>query len=160
AVFDRWYGAERRETSVRLFDSLIALLLGGHSEVEGVGRDPVPTVVVQTDGAIERSDLLAATVAGAARTGLHVSRDPFDRVRVGGPFAPARPGGVAGAGAGELPVACRSCPVRRFCGGGLLAHRYRAGAGFGNPSVYCPDLYALIRHVRGRVAREVASLRR
>src|SRR5262249_60940865 len=70
AVFDRWYGAERRETSVRLFESLIALLLGGHSEGAGAGRGPVPPLAVRTDRASQRPDRPAATAPGPAGAAL------------------------------------------------------------------------------------------
>jgi uncharacterized protein len=151
-VFDRWYGAPRRETSVRLFDAVLDVLLGGHSTVEGIGLDPVPTVVVETDGAIEQSDFLTATFEGATDTGLHVARDPFDRA-LEVPGIAQRHGGVT-----ALSPTCLGCDVHRVCGGGLYAHRYRDG-GFAHPSVYCPDLYDLVTHIRNRVARDVALLR-
>ena len=42
---------------------------------------------------------------------------------------------------------CQECPVVSSCGGGLYTHRYRAGSGFDNPSVYCADLLKLITHI-------------
>src|SRR5262245_18306714 len=45
-------------------------------------------------------------------------------------------------------VAVRAYRVHRICGNGLYAHRYRAGIGFANPSVYSPDLQRLIGHIR------------
>jgi uncharacterized protein len=48
--------------------------------------------------------------------------------------------------------------VLSVCGGGLYPHRYRAGAGFRHPSVYCADLTKLIAHVRGRVLNDVTRL--
>jgi uncharacterized protein len=110
----------------------------------------VQTVVVETDGSIEHSDLLTAAFEGAAETGLHVSRDGFDLV-------PPLPGHPDDAGVPASSAQCRSCAVYRICGGGLRAHRYRDGS-FDHPSVYCPDLYALITHVGSRVARSIATL--
>jgi uncharacterized protein len=147
AVFDRWYGAASRETSIRLFESVIARLLGGRSRVEGIGPDPVPSVVVDTGGAIERSDLLAASAVSAAVTGLHIATDPFDRLLA----MPAFPPGPA--------PACRRCAVFAVCGGGLAAHRFDVRTGFANRSVYCADLYALIEHIRVRLSADVAALR-
>jgi uncharacterized protein len=43
--------------------------------------------------------------------------------------------------------------VVAVCGGGNYAHRYRADVGFRNPSVYCADLYRLIRHVAERIGQ-------
>ncbi|MEU3454743.1 FxsB family cyclophane-forming radical SAM/SPASM peptide maturase [Micromonospora sp. NPDC006766] len=152
-VFDEWYHTPGQRTRVRLFDEIIQLLLGGVSRLTGVGTSPVAVAVVQTDGAIELDDTLGAAHAGAARTGLHVSRDSFDDA-LDLPVMVAQQAGV-----NALCATCRGCDLRRVCGGGLRTHRYRAGTGFDNPSVYCPDLYALIGHIRHTVRRDVAALR-
>ena len=55
------------------------------------------------------------------------------------------------------PRQCRACPVMDICGGGLYPHRYREGAGFRNPSVYCADLLRLITHVQERVIGDLAG---
>jgi uncharacterized protein len=157
AVFDRWYGAPARETGVRIFEEIINVLLGGHSRLEGIGLSPAAMVVIETDGSIERSDTLASAFEGAAATGLHVSRDPLDAA-----LRPAdardRQDNTRG-----LSGPCRACEIRAVCGGGLRAHRFRAGGsgtGFDNPSVYCADLYRLITYIRARLAADVAGVRR
>src|SRR5689334_6884382 len=152
AVFDRWYGATPRETAVRLFDEMINVLLGGRSAVEGIGLSPSRMAVVETNGAIEQCDLLASAYEGAAMTGLHVARDSFDDALRLPAFVAAQ------LGAAGLPAACGSCELRAVCGGGLRAHRYRAGTGFDNRSVYCADLYRLICHVRGRLVDDLSAL--
>ncbi|WP_245887061.1 FxsB family cyclophane-forming radical SAM/SPASM peptide maturase [Umezawaea tangerina] len=153
AIFDRWYGAPVRETGVRVFDEMINVALGGRSGVEGVGLSPARMIVVETDGSIEDSDMLASTFEGAAATGLHVHRDPFDAaLRL--PAVAERQLGAAG-----LPSECRGCPVRRVCGGGLPVHRYDRD-GFDHPSVYCKDLFALVGHVRTRLVTDLTRLRR
>ncbi|WP_462188959.1 radical SAM protein, partial [Frankia sp. CcWB2] len=79
-LFDRWYSAPEHETNLRLFQEIITLLLGGHSQVETVGLSPSTVVVLETDGSIEQVDALKSAYHGAASTGLHVIRDDFDRV--------------------------------------------------------------------------------
>ncbi|MEV6814830.1 radical SAM protein, partial [Micromonospora sp. NPDC051296] len=153
-VFDQWYHAPGPPVRIRLFDEIIQVLLGGASRMAGVGTSPVAVAVVQTDGAIEMDDTLAAAYAGAARTGLHVLRDSFDDAL----DLPAVRSQQAGLDA--LCATCRTCDLRRVCGGGLRTHRYRAGNGFDNPSVYCPDLYALIDHIGRAVRRDLAVLPR
>jgi uncharacterized protein len=153
AVFDRWYGAPRQETEVRLFSEIIQLLLGGASASEAVGLSPVGMVVVETDGSIEQSDMLKSAYDGVPATGLHVSRDSFDDVLSLPSIAARQIGELA------LSAECRSCPVHRVCGGGLYAHRYRAGRGFANPSVYRPDLFRLITHIRRTVAADLDARR-
>jgi uncharacterized protein len=151
-VFERWYAAPGQETSIRLFSELIQLVLGQSGAVEGLGLLPSTLVVVDTDGAIKELDSLSSSYAGAADTGLHIASNSFDDA-LGHPTTVARQIGAA-----ALSAQCQACPVMEVCGGGLYPHRYRHGAGFRNPSVYCADLLRLIDHVRNRVARDVQRL--
>ncbi|WUV74804.1 FxsB family radical SAM/SPASM domain protein [Streptomyces sp. NBC_01477] len=152
-IFDYWYDAPVRESGVRIFEQLITLLLGGHADTEGLGLAPIGYVVVETSGAIAQDDALRTAYSGAIDTGLHVARDAFDAaLRLPGVLA--RRSGTA-----ALTATCRRCPLLDVCGGGHRAHRYRNdGSGFANPSVYCADLQVLIRHVRGRLAHDIARL--
>jgi uncharacterized protein len=149
AVFDRWYRGQ--ETSVRLFREIIQLVLGGMGAVEGLGLRPATSVVVDTDGAIKQLDSLSATYPGAAETGLNVAVNSFDEA-LSHPLTAVRQGGLS-----VLSGTCRSCPVVRTCGGGLLTHRYRDRNGFGNPSVYCQDLLLLISTIQKRVLSDLRA---
>ncbi|MEU6319519.1 FxsB family cyclophane-forming radical SAM/SPASM peptide maturase [Streptomyces sp. NPDC047009] len=146
AVFDRWWDAARRETRVRLFEECLALLIGLPAATESLGLSPFDAVVVETDGSIEQVDSLKSAYEGAAETGLDVFRHGFDDA-LGHPGVAARQSGAA-----ALAAQCRACPLLTVCGGGHYAHRYRAGNGFANPSVYCADLQRFIRHLAKRLA--------
>jgi uncharacterized protein len=61
------------------------------------------------------------------------------------------------AGAAQLCESCRACPVAGFCGGGYLPNRYSEERGFDNPSIYCADLYKLIRHVHATAAEYLSQ---
>ncbi|WP_243725403.1 FxsB family cyclophane-forming radical SAM/SPASM peptide maturase [Actinomadura rubrisoli] len=152
-VFDRWYKAPVSETRVRLFNEIIRMVFGRPSRTESVGLSPFAAVVVETNGAIEQVDTLKAAYEGAARTPLHVSRDSFDKTLMLPSFA-ARQIGLR-----ALSDECLDCDLVRICGGGLYPHRYRAGSGFANPSVYCRDLFRLISHIATTVRRDVSELR-
>ena len=152
AVFDRWYDAPCQEVGIRLFEDVMALILGGASRSEQVGVSPVAVVVVETDGAIEQIDSLKSTYPGACATGLNVFDAAFDA-------AFDHPGIVARQiGLGALSDTCRECSVASVCGGGHYAHRYRSAEGFRNPSVYCADMLALIGHVNARMAADLGRL--
>ncbi|MFJ3798211.1 FxsB family cyclophane-forming radical SAM/SPASM peptide maturase [Streptomyces sp. NPDC090088] len=156
AVFDRWYDAPRRETGIRLFEEILALLLGGSARSETVGLTPVDLVVVETDGTIEQADSLKVTYPGAPGTGLDVFRHTFADAARHEAFR-ARQRGLAGLG----PV-CTACPRATVCGGGLYAHRYHPGSTptpFAAPSVYCRDLAVLVDHIADRLRRDVTALR-
>lgn len=153
AVFERWYSAPVQETRIRLFTELIQLILGGSAAVEVLGLQPETLIVVGTDGTIKQLDSLSSAYADAAETGLHILTSSFDAA-LDHPTTVARQ-----LGADALSDQCRACPVMEICGGGLYPHRYREGAGFRNPSVYCADLLRLINHVKARVMSDLAVLR-
>ncbi|BCJ52985.1 radical SAM protein [Actinoplanes sp. NBRC 14428] len=143
-VFDAWYDAPVVRTHIRLFESMMVRLLGGHGTLETIGGDQAGIVVIETDGTYEETDSLKTTVDGAAATGLGVRTASLDDV-MARLDAPVR-----------LSETCLSCPVLRVCGGGLRAHRYRDGS-FDNPSAYCDDLYAVIRHIEQRMTQDLGS---
>jgi len=151
AVFDRWYDAPRRETRIRILEEILSLVLGGASRSEQVGLSPVTVAVVESDGDIEQVDSLKSAHPGACATGLNVATDSFDRA-LRHPGIVARQLGVAALGA-----ECAACPIHRWCGAGHYAHRYAAGKGFRNRSVYCDDLSRIITHVRRRVVADLAE---
>ncbi|MFF3334625.1 FxsB family cyclophane-forming radical SAM/SPASM peptide maturase [Streptomyces sp. NPDC002888] len=151
-VFDRWYHSPGPPVSIAFFESILDLLLGGVTRTETIGGAPSQLAVVDTDGALTLSDQLKSAYEGADRTGLDVHRHPFDALL-------DHPGVVARRLGARGPAApCRACPVGAVCGGGHYPHRYRAGHGYLNPSVYCPDLMALIRHVAAVVRADLARV--
>jgi uncharacterized protein len=152
-VFDRWYGAARYETRIRLFEEIIGLLFGGAAGTEAVGLGPSRLVVIETDGSLKASDALTPAYHGAGRLEMHLASHDFDAA-MRHPAIFARQLGAA-----ALSATCKVCRLRTVCGGGNYAHRYRAGSGFRHPSVYCPDLYRLIGHIRAKVAADVARSR-
>ncbi|GAB3277319.1 hypothetical protein GCM10027456_68740 [Kineosporia babensis] len=152
-LFERWYRAPRRETGIRFFDEIIHLVLGGRSTSESIGLSPVGVIVTDTDGSIEQVDSLRSAYDGAAAAGFDVVRNSFDEVL-------AHPGVAARQiGSRALAERCRTCPVMKVCGGGHYPHRYRAGAGYRNPSVYCADLKVAIEHIRQVLLDDVQALR-
>ncbi|MFW6722398.1 FxsB family cyclophane-forming radical SAM/SPASM peptide maturase [Streptomyces sp. MAR4 CNY-716] len=153
-VFDLWWDLPRPSPRVRLFTEVLGLLLGRPSSTEAVGLSPVTAVVVESDGAIEQIDSLKSVYEGAADTGLDVFRNSFDEA-LDHPGIAARQLGLR-----ALSAQCRRCAVVEVCGGGNYAHRFRAGEGFRNPSVYCADLERLVRHVAGRLETAVTAQRK
>ena len=152
AIFDHWYATSGGGVGVRLFEEVITLVLGGHSRSEAVGLSPAAMIVVDTNGAIEQVDALRSVHHGAAATELTVFADSFDTA-LAHPAVIARQIGVD-----ALSETCRRCDVHHVCGAGFYPHRYAQGDGYRNPSVYCPDLLRLVRHIGERVRRDLASL--
>lgn len=151
-VFSRWVTAPQQETSIRLFEAIMRQILGGPSTTETLGLAPADSIVIETDGSIRQSDALSAAYENAAATGLDVTRHTLDAA-LDHPTTVARQSGLVG-----LSALCHACGVRDICGGGFYPHRFRAGDGFRNPSVYCADLLRLITVIREYVVTEVTRL--
>jgi uncharacterized protein len=141
AVYQAWRDDDER-VPVRIFESIRRTSLGGSSLTEALGVEASDIVVIEADGTIEQADSIKVAYDGAPATGLDIFQHPLDAAAAH-PAIAARQQGVAG-----LCATCRQCPVVASCGGGLYAHRYRAGSGFDNPSVYCADLEKIITHVQ------------
>ncbi|MEV7519709.1 FxsB family cyclophane-forming radical SAM/SPASM peptide maturase [Streptomyces sp. NPDC091371] len=153
AVFERWWHAGARRTRIRIFEEIIALLLGLPAATETLGLAPAATAVIETDGSIEQADSLKSAYEGAAATGMSVHTHGFDQLLDHPGFAARQLGRDA------LAADCRACALVEVCGGGHYPHRYRAGEGFRQPSVYCADLQALIRHIAAAVTAAAATRR-
>lgn len=151
-IFDAWYRTKPQRTSIRLFESLIDLLLGGPTRSEAVGLGPDGLVVIECDGSIEQTDVLKTTVEGGSATGLHLQTATLDEVNAH-PVFRTRHAGLAG-----LSAMCQACPIVRVCGGGLYAHRFRSDNGFDNPSVYCRNLATLIEHIQRRIDADLIRM--
>ncbi|MFJ7259111.1 FxsB family cyclophane-forming radical SAM/SPASM peptide maturase [Streptomyces globosus] len=147
AVFDRWWQADALRTRIRTFEEIIALLLGLPAATETLGLAPAATAVIETDGSLEQADSLKSAYEGAAATGMTLDTHRFDDL-LDHPGLAARQLGLD-----ALADGCRSCGLVEVCGGGHYPHRYRSGEGFRNPSVYCADLQALIRHIAAALHR-------
>lgn len=153
AVFDRWYDVPHQETTVRLFREIMHLLLGGESTSDQVGLSPVAYLVIDTDGSFQQADMLKSAAPGQPETGFNVFDHAVDAV-LEHPEVRARQSGIA-----SLAETCRQCALVRVCGGGNYTHRFGADHGFRHPSVYCPDLQRLIRHIADRVRSDLAARR-
>jgi uncharacterized protein len=151
-VFDKWYHADSG-TGIRIFDEIIAVLLGARTGTTAIGAGPVQHVTVESDGSIEADDILKITYAGAPATGLDLGRHSFDDY-LAAPEIRERQKGIE-----ALCDECRACAVVEVCGGGTYPHRYRPGSGFQNRSAYCDDLKSLIDHIRTTVITDIGESR-
>jgi uncharacterized protein len=148
-LFDHWYDQLESPPRIRWFESVISLLLGGLSDIDALGGDPITDIMVESDGTWEPLDSLRTCENGITRTGLSALTHDVESIW----DVPLYQAGLRNQQL--LPRVCLECPFRHVCGGGYLAHRYSRENGFANPSVHCADLLDVLWHIRGRVAADL-----
>ncbi len=132
---------------IRIFDDLIKLCLGGLSQKEGRGNDRYGILVVESDGEIRKNDTLRASFEGADRFGnrWNVMTTSLSTVLASEEYIAYTHMQV------PHSSQCRDCHLHAICGGGMPLYRWSSDRGYDNPSVYCHDHMALIRHAIARL---------
>ena len=141
-IFDRWFAERPMPIRLRLFELIVAQILGSSRKVDYLGAGANEMLFIETDGGIAPSVILNICSPGITDVGANVFTHELDDVLQAELVQQYHLSGQ------RLCGTCRACPVSEICGGGYLPHRYSAHNGFDNPSVYCADLMKLITHVR------------
>ncbi len=137
------YFADPDPVPVRILDDMTKLILGGSGSKEGIGLEEYGIIVIDTDGKVAKNDTLKSSFDGADRFAADwsVHTDRLSEVTQTEEFRayydlqdPTSP-------------VCRSCSLRRICGGGMPLTRWRENSGYDNPSVYCNDHKYVIEHI-------------
>ena len=141
------YLSDPSPVPIPLIDDIIKLCLGGVSNKEGRGKDQHGILIVETNGEIRKNDTLRASFEGSdqfasrwniANTSLEEVLASREYITYTGMQAPTS-------------KRCRNCRLLAICGGGMPLYRWRTGRGYNNPSVYCHDHAAFIRHAIKRL---------
>jgi uncharacterized protein len=147
------YLADPAPPRIRILDDMMRLLMGGQSQKEGVGNTDYGILVIEPDGRIDKNDTLKIAHPGADRFDRQWSilDDPLEE------FLESQAFDQYYRQQRTLPDQCDACPDLGICGGGMVAHRWSAAAGFDNPTVFCADQRHLIAEMRGVLARMAAQ---
>ena len=146
-IFDDWLAENNPAIAIRFFVDIIKWILGLKQGTEATGNGRPDYLVIESDGSIQLDDALRVCYEGSCETHLNVETTGFDGLQAATPFAYSLlEEGV------PLCATCMRCSEVEVCGGGFLPSRFSRERGFDNPSVWCKDLYRIIRHIRARLA--------
>ena len=145
-ILDR-YVADASPFRSRLLDDMMRLLLGGVGVKEGIGLTDYGILVIDTDGAVKKNDTLKSSPLGdgfdaAWALGRNALADIAASPQFHAYHLAQRP---------SSPI-CLACPQLKVCGGGMVTHRFKDGAGYDNPTVFCADQKLLIARMETLLA--------
>lgn len=133
-LFRAWWALDDPGVTIRLFNNLLHVALGGQGHIDALVNDSYNMFVVNTDGSYEYPDYLRVAGDGSACTSFHISTDGIAALAADPLFArllKLRD---------ELPAKCTGCRHRLICGGGFLPGRSDAKDGIAQrESVLCAD---------------------
>ena len=144
-AFDIWLD-EFPELKIRLFDTLLATVMGGPSKTDFFGFGKVTMLSIETDGSYHDLDVLKITTEGRSSLGYNIHDHSINEVASCSQIAEhnrllSREG---------ISSVCKSCSVVEICGGGAVPHRYDNN-GFENPTIYCKEMLGIITHAQKRL---------
>lgn len=151
-LFDIWF-ADKSRLRIRLFEAIVHLLLDSSSPVGGemFGNTLNGVLDIRPDGIIDIPDTLRICDVHflESRYSIFINKlidITSEKIYKKYYFSHKDQ---------YLSVQCNNCIVKGVCGGGLLAHRFSKEREFDNPSVYCFDLFLLIKHVQNKIFGEM-----
>jgi uncharacterized protein len=154
-LFDYWYYSDTT-TSIRLFENIMDLCLGGASRTEGIGIGYFSILTIETNGSIQDVDVLKIAFEGAPNIHGSFSVETHSFIEVlNSPEALYRAQLVSESGLSNI---CRRCQLVKQCGGGHLPHRHHSSNGFDNPSIYCGDLAYLIKYIQRCITSDLIKV--
>ena len=147
-MLQSWIKFDDSEVHIRVFDSMLNLLLGKKSRLEfgfSNSSNEIQTITVYTDGDISPADELISISNSFMNTNMNVWSHTLNEVFNLPIFHEICNASKA------CPTACSDCYLKHVCcGGGGLLERYSKKNKFNNKSVYCSvwkELFAEMIHL-------------
>ena len=150
ALFDEWFTKGPHQIRIRYFEELISRSMGSSGTLESLGEEPVSILVINVDGEYEGVDSLKASRPNAWVTGMNIFSNKISDVFQNELIS------LRQSGALQLADKCKSCHLRKPCGGGYLPHRYHRITGFKSPSVFCADIMLLANHIQQYLTNDLS----
>lgn len=144
-LYDIWINDKER-ISIRTFESIIRLLCNPNLKIGGeiLGNSENGVIDITPNGDITIPDTMLICGENCKPQDISVLSNRLDDI-FDTPIFEMYYNSHKDIFLGEK---CRKCCIKKVCGGGMLAHRFSKGRGFANPSVYCFDLFLLIKHIQ------------
>lgn len=151
---DIWI-ADKNRISIRTFESIIRLLCNPKLRIGGeiLGNSENGVIDITPNGDITIPDTMLICGEKYTQRNLSVLSNDLDDI-FNNPIFELYYNSHKGS---HLAEKCNKCCIKHICGGGMLAHRFSKEREFDNPSVYCFDLFFLIKHIQNDLISRMQS---
>lgn len=149
-IFDEWYAVDRFKVSVRLFDSILAMMLDGQANVCAMAKNCCQYLVVEHNGDVYPCDFFVEP------------EHKLGNIETGGWLEFVRSPAFAAFGAAKScwNARCASCRYLEFCAGCCRKNRAGRGAVPGGLSALCEGWELFYQHALPRLREIAGQLRR
>ena len=156
-LFDLWFKDNKRP-SIRLFESILKLIFDPFREVGGemFGSTTNGVVDINPNGDIDIPDTLKICNKNLISQKYSIFKNTLQDICCEKNFKLF----YLSHSEHALSTLCQQCIIKPVCGGGILAHRYSIERGFDNPSVYCYDLFMIIKHIQNTICDETDRIKK
>ena len=143
---------DRNKPNISFFENIIKSFFELSNGTQILGKCFNDVICIETDGGIEVIDSLRTCESGITRNTLNVKISKIDEIFKNELYKLYYNSHL------EVSKKCKDCEVVDFCGGGFLPHRYSKDNMFDNPSVYCKDLFKLIKFIETDIKSEIEKI--
>jgi uncharacterized protein len=150
-LYDLWKNDFDRP-NISFFENIIKSFFNLSDGTQILGSCFNNVICIETDGAIEVIDSLRTCENGITKNNLNVKFNDIDDIFENEIFK------LYYNSHSQVSEKCKNCEVLEFCGGGFLPHRYSKINKFDNPSIYCDDLFNLIKYIENDVQAEIEKI--
>ncbi|WLQ16502.1 cyclophane-forming radical SAM/SPASM peptide maturase YhhB [Hahella aquimaris] len=144
-AFDLWFD-EFPHLKIRTFEALLDGIVGLPSETDAFGFGDVSLVTIETDGSYHDLDVMKVVGDGVTKIIGNVQTTSISKIARSEVLKSHR----SLLKKDGLCEKCQECEIVDICGGGAVPHRFNHG-GFKNPTIYCKEITALVKHAQNRV---------
>lgn len=130
-AFLEWLADDNPSINVRIFKSVLSLLVTGRSYLAGFGGGLPFAITVGSDGAVDGDDFLKPCGIVEIATNLNIRTSSIEQITSCDKIK------MCARELSDVPDDCKPCEFAAVCKGGQATHRFSAAARFNNASVYC-----------------------
>lgn len=143
AAFDAWF-FEHPNIQMRTFEHIVGAIIGESSSLDAFGLGCLDYLTIETDGSYHTSDIMKVAYQNASSLNMDIEKNSIEEALT----SPKVSEYNLLLSEEQLPYKCKQCEYNKICGGGSLPHRYSPTNGFDNPTIYCEEMFSLIRHAQ------------